>query len=129
LITLGRPYVESNSTGANFETYKFGDLEVDLASREARVAGKDVGLKPREFALLTMFVANPGIALSRSKILETVWGFDYDGDDRTLDVHVRRLRMKIEELHGFPKCIHTLYGYGYRFSASRAASQACRRTA
>ncbi len=75
----------------------FGRLEIDEAAREARVDGNDVKLKPREFALLLAFAANPGVALSRRTLVEKVWGFDFEGDERTVDVHVRRVRLKIEE--------------------------------
>ena len=91
-------------TGIAFEdcarTLRFGRLVIDEGAREARVDGADVGLKPREFALLLELASNAGVALSRSMLLERVWGFDYDGDERTVDVHVRRLRAKIEERHG-----------------------------
>ncbi len=94
---------------------RIGDLEVNEVAREVRIAGVEVPLRPREFALLSVLAKNCGIALSRSKLLELAWGYDFDGDDRTLDVHIRRLRMKIEEQHGLQKCIHTLYGFGYKF--------------
>jgi DNA-binding response OmpR family regulator len=103
---------------------RLGDLEVDEAAREVRIAGVEVRLRPREFALLLVLAKHSGIALSRSKLLELAWGYDFDGDDRTLDVHIRRLRMKIEEQHGFQKCIHTLYGFGYKFLA-RSARGGC----
>ena len=67
----------------------FGRLEIDEAAREARVDGNDVRLKPREFSLLFELAANAGVALSRERLLERVWGFDFDGDERTVDVHVR----------------------------------------
>ncbi len=76
---------------------RFGRLEIDEAAREARVDGKDVGLKPREFALLLALAQHPGTAFSRETLLQRVWGFDFDGDERTVDVHVRRLRMRVEQ--------------------------------
>jgi DNA-binding response OmpR family regulator len=91
-------------------------LEIDEAAREARVDGKDVGLKPREFALLLELASHPGIALSRAALLERVWGFDFDGDERTVDVHVRRLRLKLEERARLEPLLHTIYGYGYKFA-------------
>ena len=96
---------------------RVGDLEISESAREVRIAGVEVPLRPREFALLLVLAKHSGIALSRSKLLELAWGYDFDGDDRTLDVHIRRLRMKIEEQHGLQKCIHTLYGFGYKFLA------------
>jgi DNA-binding response OmpR family regulator len=92
-----------------------GRLEIDEAAREARVDGINVRLKPREFALLLELAVNAGIALSRERILERVWGFDFVGDERTVDVHVRRLRAKIEEDAGLPPIVQTIHGYGYKF--------------
>jgi DNA-binding response OmpR family regulator len=94
---------------------RFGRLEIDEAAREARVDGVDVRLKPREFALLLELATNVGIALSRERLLERVWGFDFDGDERTVDVHVRRLRAKIEEEAKLPPMVHTMHGFGYKF--------------
>jgi len=93
----------------------FGRLEIDEAAREARIDEVDVRLKPREFALLLELANNVGIALSRERLLERVWGFDFDGDERTVDVHVRRLRAKIEEEASLPPMVHTIHGFGYKF--------------
>jgi two-component system, OmpR family, alkaline phosphatase synthesis response regulator PhoP len=93
----------------------FGRLEIDEAAREARVDGADLRLKPREFALLLELACNQGVALSRERLLQRVWGFDFDGDERTVDVHVRRLRAKIEEEAAHPPILHTVHGYGYKF--------------
>ena len=93
----------------------FGRLEIDEAAREVRVDGDDVKLKPREFALLLELAMNAGVALSRRRLLERVWGFDFDGDERTVDVHVRRLRARIEEERKLPSMVHTIHGYGYKF--------------
>ena len=95
---------------------RFGRLEIDEAAREVRVDGRDVGLKPREYALLLALAANAGVALSRDVLLERVWGYDFDGDERTVDVHVRRLRMRLEEQHKLEACLHTIHGYGYKFA-------------
>jgi len=96
----------------------FGRLQIDEAAREVRVDGKDVKLKPREFALLLALASNPGVALSRRTLLEKVWGFDFDGDERTVDVHVRRVRLKIEEERDLPPMLQTVHGFGYKFSRS-----------
>lgn len=96
----------------------FDRLQIDEAAREVRVDGVDVGLKPREFALLLELAANAGVALSRATLLEKVWGFDFDGDERTVDVHVRRLRLKLEERAQLPPVLHTVHGYGYKFASS-----------
>jgi DNA-binding response OmpR family regulator len=93
----------------------FDRLEIDEAAREVRVDGRTVALKPREFALLLELASHPGIALSRATLLQRVWGFDFDGDERTVDVHVRRLRLKLEELAGMPALLQTVHGFGYKF--------------
>jgi len=98
------------------QTLRFGRLEIDEGAREARVDGRDVGLKPREYALLLTLVTNAGVALSRDTLLERVWGYDFDGDERTVDVHMRRLRMRLEEEHRLATCLHTVHGFGYKFS-------------
>jgi DNA-binding response OmpR family regulator len=97
---------------------RFGRLEIDESAREARVDGADVKLKPREFALLMELAANAGVALSRDWLLQKVWGFDFDGDERTIDVHVRRLRAKIEERWRLPALLATVHGFGYKFLRS-----------
>jgi len=97
---------------------RFERLEVDEAAREVRVDGRDVALKPREFALLLQLAGNPGVAFSRATLLQEVWGFDFDGDERTVDVHVRRLRAKLEDEAKLPRLVHTIHGFGYKFARS-----------
>lgn len=97
---------------------RFDRLEIDEAAREARVDGVDVQLKPREFALLLELAANAGVALSRAMLLEQVWGYDFEGDERTVDVHVRRLRLALEERADLPPLLHTIHGFGYKFARS-----------
>lgn len=94
---------------------RFGRLEIDEAAREARVDGCDVRLTPREFALLLELANNPGVALSRERLLERVWGFDFVGDARTVDVHIRRLRARFEDEAKLPEFLQTIHGYGYKF--------------
>jgi DNA-binding response OmpR family regulator len=94
---------------------RFGRLEIDAGAREARVDGEDVRLKPREFALLMELAGNAGVALSRDWLLQRVWGFDFNGDERTIDVHVHRLRAKIEEPRQLPSMLRTVHGFGYKF--------------
>jgi DNA-binding response OmpR family regulator len=97
---------------------RFGRLEIDEAAREARFDGTDVRLKPREFELLLTLARNAGVALSRAMLLERVWGYDFDGDSRTVDVHIRRLRMKVEpEDANGQRYLHTVHGFGYKFAA------------
>ncbi|MDQ2865266.1 MAG: response regulator transcription factor [Candidatus Eremiobacteraeota bacterium] len=92
---------------------RFGHLEIDEAARDARLRDREVRLKPREFALLLELANNAGVALSREHLIERVWGFDFDGDERTVDVHVRRLRAQIDE--DGPSFLRTVHGYGYKF--------------
>jgi len=94
---------------------RFGRLEIDEAAREARVDGDDVKLKPREFALLLELATNAGMALTRERLLEKVWGFDFEGDERTVDVHIRRLRSRLEEQADLPMLVQTVHGFGYKF--------------
>jgi DNA-binding response OmpR family regulator len=97
------------------QVLKSGDLEVDLTSHTARRAGELLNMKPKEFQLLALLVSNKGRAFTRDQILERLWGHDYIGDTRTVDVHVRWLREKIEQDPGKPKRIATIRGVGYRF--------------
>lgn len=97
------------------EVLRAGDLTIDLAGHIARKGGETIDLKPREFDLLALLVANPGRAYSRGQILDAVWGANHFGDERTVDVHVRWLRMKIEEKPSAPTRIVTVRGLGYRF--------------
>ena len=96
------------STGV--ESYTAGDLEVDLSSHTARLGAATLNLKPREFDLLALLVSNKGRAITRDQILERLWGYDYIGDTRTVDVHVRWLREKIEAEPGSPKRISHYQG-------------------
>jgi len=95
---------------------RYGRLEIDEGAREARVDGRDLALKPREFALLLQLAANPGVAFSRANLLEAVWGFDFAGDERTVDVHVRRLRARLEDEAALPRVVQTVHGFGYKFA-------------
>lgn len=102
------------SGGGELCPMQFGRLEIDEASRQARVDGEIVALTPREYALLAELARNAGIAMGREQVLVRVWGYDFGGDDRTVDAHVRRLRSKLEEPFGL-HFIETIYGFGYRF--------------
>lgn len=94
---------------------RFGRLEIDEAAREVRIDGADVCVKPREFSLLLELASHPGVALSRRTLLDRVWGFDYVGDERTIDVHVKRVREKIELGSQRPSLLQTVHGFGYKF--------------
>ncbi len=95
------------------EVLEIGKLRIDLARQEVTVAGQPVRLRTKEFALLTTLVQNPGIVLSREALLEQVWGFDYYGETRTVDVHINHLREKITNA-GIK--IETMRGTGYKMT-------------
>ena len=95
---------------------KARDLELSFDSRRVFISGKEVNLTAKEFDLLELLMENPGKVYSREKLLDTVWGYDYPGDVRTVDVHVRRLREKIEVNPSEPKYIFTKWGVGYYFN-------------
>jgi DNA-binding response OmpR family regulator len=97
------------------EILKFGDLSLDMTRREIKINDRLLPLKPKEFELLSYFARHRGQVLSRDLILETVWGWDFTGGSRTVDVHVRWLREKIEENPAVPVRIVTVRGAGYRF--------------
>ncbi|MBQ8982946.1 MAG: response regulator transcription factor [Lachnospiraceae bacterium] len=92
-----------------------GDLTLDSDSRRVVISGKEINLTAKEFDLLELLLFHPDKVYSREALLQTIWGSDYPGDVRTVDVHIRRLREKIEEDPGTPKYIHTKWGVGYYF--------------
>ena len=94
---------------------EFGNLRIDMIRREITVEGEVIAFKPKEYELLTFFAQHQGQVLSREFILERVWGWDFIGDSRTVDVHVRWLREKIEQDPANPRRIITVRGAGYRF--------------
>lgn len=93
----------------------FGRLEIDEAAREVRLDGQDVRIKPREFLLLLELASHAGTAISRRTLLDRIWGFDFVGDERTIDVHVKRVREKIERSSKHPAFLQTVHGFGYKF--------------
>ncbi len=94
---------------------KNGDLTLDRESRRLQIQGKEVNLTAKEFDLLELLVTNPNKVYSRESLLDLVWGYKYPGDVRTVDVHVRRLREKIEANPSEPKYVHTKWGVGYYY--------------
>lgn len=91
------------------------NMTINIANRSVVIDGKDVNLTAKEFDLLQLFASNPGKVYSRENLLETVWKYDYLGDLRTVDVHIRRLREKIEANPSQPEFIFTKWGVGYYF--------------
>jgi DNA-binding response OmpR family regulator len=93
-----------------------GDLRVNFLGREVRVSGQLVRLTPKEFRLLEILIKEPQRAFSRLELLERAFGYDYEGLERTVDVHLMNLRRKIEPDPAQPRYIHTVYGVGYKFA-------------
>lgn len=94
-----------------------GDLKLDCDSRRVFIGDREVNLTAREFDVLQLLVLNPNKVYSRENLLNTVWGYEYPGDVRTVDVHIRRLREKIEDSPSEPRYVHTKWGVGYYFQA------------
>ena len=99
------------------ETIELGNLRLSLPQHEVTVSGEPVRLRTKEFALLATFVQNPGMVFSREKLLGVVWGYDYYGETRTVDVHINHLR---EKLAGASVNIETLRGIGYKMTMSES---------
>ena len=99
------------------EILRVGEITLDRAGRSVDVGGNQVALTPSEFELLETFMLSPGRAFSRLDLLESVSGDAYEGYERTIDVHIRNLRTKIEPVPSKPRYIQTVYGMGYRFAA------------
>jgi DNA-binding response OmpR family regulator len=94
----------------------FADLVIDRRSHEVRVQGEIVSLTPTEFKLLEVLAEEPGRAFTRLELLDRVFGYDFEGFERTIDVHVKNLRKKIEQNPKQPTYVQTVYGVGYKFS-------------
>lgn len=92
-----------------------GPLRIDLAGRRVNCRGQELELQPKQFELLSYLVRNRGTVLTRDQVLHNVWGYDYAGDTRTVDVHIRWLREKLEEDPANPRLIQTVRGVGYVF--------------
>jgi two-component system OmpR family response regulator len=96
------------------EPIGIGDLRIDVSRHQVSLLGTILDLKPKEFELLTFLAKNKGLVFSREQLLERVWGYDYTGDSRTVDVHIRWLRQKIETDSSNPKYLITVRGTGYK---------------
>ncbi|MDF2484161.1 MAG: yycF [Herbinix sp.] len=107
---------KNSTTGSSdSKTITFGEMKIDCENRRVYISGKEVNLTAKEFDLLELLIFNPNKVYSRENLLNIVWGYDYPGDVRTVDVHIRRLREKIESNPSEPKFIHTKWGVGYFF--------------
>ncbi|MCI5601899.1 MAG: response regulator transcription factor [Lachnospiraceae bacterium] len=108
----------SKKEASNSRTNKMivkGDLKLDVEGRNVKIGDKEINLTAKEFDLLELLLTNPNKVYSREKLLSIVWGYEYPGDVRTVDVHIRRLREKIESNPSEPKYVFTKWGVGYFF--------------
>lgn len=99
----------------NEKIVESGDMKLDCDGRRVYIAGKEIGLTAKEFEVLELLMLNTNKVYSRENLLHIVWGSDYPGDVRTVDVHIRRLREKIEQNPSEPRYVHTKWGVGYYF--------------
>ena len=104
------------SGGGRRELLEVGGILLDKTAHEVKIDGQPIELSFKEFELLNYFMENIGIALSRERILNRVWNYDYFGDARTIDTHVKKLRSKLGEKGEY---IHTIWGMGYKFEVSK----------
>ncbi len=109
VMRRGKPAAQAGG-----EVYEFEGLKIDVTGRNVYVDGEKAELTPKEYELLFYFVQNAGVALTRERLLNKVWGYDFYGDDRTVDTHVKMLRGNLKE---YRKFIVTLRGLGYKFEA------------
>ena len=112
MMRVGAILKRSSAKSESREVVDIGDLRVDFTARRVTLAGKPLDLSPKEYDLLFYLVRNRGIALTREKLLSEIWGYDFFGDDRTLDTHIKLLR---RQLGPYADRITTLRGVGYRF--------------
>ncbi|MCG8311323.1 MAG: response regulator transcription factor [Cytophagales bacterium] len=103
-----------NSDGSNI--IEIGELRVDVEMRKVTLQGEKVDLSPKEFELLVLLASNPGKSYNRSRLLNLVWGYDFEGYEHTVNSHINRLRAKIEPDMANPTYILTTWGVGYRFN-------------
>ena len=112
-----RRTVRPESEREPVKVVEIAGLKMDCDSRRVYVNGKEINLTAKEFDVLELLVFNPNKVYSRENLLNIVWGYEYPGDVRTVDVHIRRLREKIEENPSDPRYVHTKWGVGYYFNA------------
>ena len=110
-----RRAAKKNSVQNNEKVLVKGEMQIDCESRRVIIAGKEINLTAKEFDLLELLAMNPNKVYSRENLLNIVWGYEYPGDARTVDVHIRRLREKVEANPSDPKYVYTKWGVGYYF--------------
>ena len=117
---LRRSAKDSQSEKGREETLKIGGLRLDFSSYQAWLHDEPIALTPKEYELLKLLGTNPGRAFTRDELLERIWGYEYYGDTRTVDVHIRHLRAKLKDDENISKAIETVRGIGYRFARRTA---------
>jgi two-component system, OmpR family, alkaline phosphatase synthesis response regulator PhoP len=113
---------QSAAAGEKGSIIRFGDFILDGEKRKVTLKGKTLELTVKEFELLDLFIRNPGRTYSRKNLLELIWGYQYEGYEHTVNSHINRLRMKIEEDPGTPMYLKTVWGVGYRFAEGEELS-------
>ncbi len=116
LVARVEAILRRTSNGTTDELIQAGDIELDVVGHTVKVKGNTIDLSYKEFELLNYFVVNQGVALSREKILNNVWNYDYFGDARTIDTHVKKLRSKLGDCGEY---IKTIWGMGYKFEIEK----------
>jgi two-component system response regulator RegX3 len=110
----------SSLSEEQMSTISVGDVVIDTERHEVKIRGEIVSMPLKEFELLAFLMQNTGIVLTRDTLIDRVWGMDYVGDTKTLDVHIKRLRSKIEEKPGKPENILTVRGLGYKYNKPKS---------
>jgi Response regulators consisting of a CheY-like receiver domain and a winged-helix DNA-binding domain len=116
LLARVKAVLRRTAAVVNEQNYKFGDISIDFQKHEILKNDEKLDLTLKEFELLEMLVKNKGRVMTRDFLLDKIWGYEYIGETRTVDVHIRHLRQKIEEDDKKPRYIETIRGIGYRFS-------------
>lgn len=116
---LRRAGRHADAGGLDANVMDFGELTIDMDRREVRLGGELLQLRAKEYDLLTELARRPGIVFTREQLLQRVWGYDFFGDSGTIDVHVRRLRAKLNDDSSQPRFIETVWGVGYKFKDVR----------
>ncbi len=109
-------HVQKQTQSSSVKHLEYGGLKIDLDMRKVSLDGKRIELSPKEFELLTLLASNPGKSYDRARLLNLVWGYDFDGFEHTVNSHINRLRTKIEPDISNPQYILTTWGVGYRFN-------------
>ncbi len=115
IIAIMRRTTAKKEDAADSKIIESGDMRIERDNRRVSIAGREINLTAREFEVLELLVLNPNKVYSRESLLKIVWGTDYPGDVRTVDVHIRRLREKIETNPSDPRYVYTKWGVGYYF--------------